>query len=120
MSVLKFIIDTQLPQMLAAYFRQKGFDAIHTTHFPEGHLLQDAEISKIAIKDNRIVVTKDSDFPDSFFLKGPPPRVIYLRFGNTKNRELTALLEARWKTVEYLLAENSGMIVLNQEQIISY
>jgi predicted nuclease of predicted toxin-antitoxin system len=49
--------------MLATYLRWKGFDAIHTTHFPEGHLLQDADISKIAIEGERVIITKNSDFP---------------------------------------------------------
>ncbi|WP_460908727.1 DUF5615 family PIN-like protein [Spirosoma areae] len=52
--------------MLATYLRWKGFDAIHTTYFPDGHLLQDADIAKIATEDNRIIVTKDSDFPVRF------------------------------------------------------
>ena len=106
--------------MLATYLRWKGFDAIHTTHFQEGHLLQDAEIAKIAIEENRIIVTKDTDFPDSFFLKGPPPRLVYLRLGNIRNRELTAFLESRWPMIADLLAQNSGMIVLNKELFVSY
>ncbi|SOD89253.1 Predicted nuclease, contains PIN domain, potential toxin-antitoxin system component [Spirosoma fluviale] len=106
--------------MLATYLRWKGFDAIHTTHFPEGHLLQDAEIGRIALEENRIIITKDSDFPDAFFLKGAPPRIVYIRLGNTRNRELTAFLEARWQMIEELLIQDSGMIVLSQEQIISY
>lgn len=106
--------------MLATYLGWKGFDAIHTTHFPDGHLLQDIEIGKIAVDDNRIIVTKDSDFPDLFFLKGAPPRVVYIRLGNTRNRELTAFLEARWSVINDLLLQEAGMIILSQEQIISY
>ena len=106
--------------MLATYLRWKGFDAVHTTHFPEGHLFQDADIAKIATEENRIIVTKDSDFPDSFFLKGPPPRVIYIRLGNIRNRELTAFLETRWLMIHDLLTQDSGMVVLSREQLISY
>lgn len=106
--------------MLATYLRWKGFDAIHTTHFPEGHLLQDADITKITIEEDRIIVTKDSDFPDSFFLKGPPPRIVYLRLGNIRNRELTAFLETRWSVIEGLLAEGAGMLVLSRDQLVSY
>ena len=106
--------------MLATYLQWKGFDAIHTTYFPESHLLQDADIAKIATEENRIVVTKDSDFPDSFFLKGPPPRIIYLRLGNLRSRELTAFLEGRWSMIEELLGQDSGMLVLSQEQLIIY
>lgn len=106
--------------MLATYLQWKGFDAIHTTYFPEGHLLQDADIAKIAIEENRIIITKDSDFPDSFFLKGAPPRIIHLRLGNLRNRELTAFLETRWSLIDDLLGQDSGMLVLSREQLISY
>lgn len=106
--------------MLATYLKWKGFDAVHTTFFPDGHLLQDAQIAEIAITENRIIVTKDSDFPDSFYLKGPPPRIVYLRLGNIRNRDLTAFLEARWPVIQDILMEDSGMIVLNKEQIVSY
>jgi predicted nuclease of predicted toxin-antitoxin system len=61
--------------MLVTYLRWNGADAIHTTHFPEGHLLQNAEIARIAIDEERIIVTKDSDFSDSFFFKGAPPHL---------------------------------------------
>jgi predicted nuclease of predicted toxin-antitoxin system len=106
--------------MLATYLRWKGFDAIDTTHFPEGHLLQDAEIGKIALDENRIIVTKDSDFPDAFFLTGSPPSIIFIRLGNTRNRELTAFLEKRWSVIQDLLTQGSGMVVVSQMQIISY
>ena len=106
--------------MFATYLRWKGFDAIHTTHFSDGHLLQDAAINTIAIEEERIVVTKDADFPDSFFLKGPPPRVIYIRLGNLRNRELTAFFETRWTAIEDLMQQDSGMIVVSRGQQISY
>ena len=41
---MKFLIDTQLPPKLAKYLSSKGYDAIHTTFFPNGHLLGDDEI----------------------------------------------------------------------------
>ena len=106
--------------MLATHLRWKGFDAIHTTHFPEGHLLQDADIRKIAVEEDRIIITKDADFPDSFFLKGSPPRIVYLQLGNTRNRELTAFLETRWPVIQTLLDENPGMLVVSWAQLISY
>ncbi len=106
--------------MLVTYLRWKGVDAIHTTHFPDGHLLQDAEIARIAVAEERIVITKDSDFPDVFFLKGPPPRVVYLRLGNMRNRDLTAFLETRWSLLNDLLEHEAGMVILDRDQLVSY
>ena len=60
--MLKFIIDTQLPPKLAKYLRDKDLPTVHTTYYPNGYLLDDRAIVEIAIRENRIIVTKDSDF----------------------------------------------------------
>lgn len=72
MSLLKFIVDTQLPPVLATYLRRKGLDATHTTHYPEAQFLSDSQIRKIAVEEDRIVITKDDDFADYFWAKGAP------------------------------------------------
>ena len=59
---LNFIIDTQLPPILAEILSKKGYNAIHTTHFKNGHLLNDTQIRKIAVQEERIIITKDKDF----------------------------------------------------------
>lgn len=90
---MNFIVDTQLPPRLAAFLRSKGHDCIHTTHFPEGHLLDDAEIIVIAVENDRTVITKDSDFSDYYYLKGAPPKVLLLQFGNISNNDLLQYFE---------------------------
>ena len=62
----RFIIDTQLPPVLAAFFRREGYDAVHTTAFNKGHLLAAETIRQIAVQQERIVVTKDTDLPEYF------------------------------------------------------
>ncbi len=91
--MLKFIIDTQLPPKLAKFLCDKGFSAIHTTYFPNGHLLDDKFIIQIAIHEDRIIITKDSDFLDNFLIHGVPPKVLMLQFGNISNAELLSLFD---------------------------
>ncbi len=71
--MLRFIVDTQLPAALAVYLSGYDLDAIHTTFYPAGHLLKDREIREKAVAEDRIIITKDSDFFDYFFVKGAPP-----------------------------------------------
>jgi len=59
---MRFIVDTQLPPGLARFLELKGHDCIHTTHFDNGHLLQDADIIAIAIDQRRTIISKDADF----------------------------------------------------------
>jgi predicted nuclease of predicted toxin-antitoxin system len=67
---MKFLIDAQLPRRLAAQLRQAGLEAIHTLDLPDGNRTTDRVINKLSIKEQYIVVTKDSDFVESFLLNG--------------------------------------------------
>ena len=55
-----------------------------------------------------------------FFLKGPSPRIVYLRLGNVRNGDLTAFLEIRWPTIQALMDQAAGMLVVSREQLVSY
>lgn len=55
----------------------------------------DLEIWKFA-KDNEFhIVTFDADFVDIQQLNGFPPKIIWLRIGNTSTKEVTRLLNLR-------------------------
>ena len=118
--MLKFLVDTQLPPVLATFLRRKGYDAIHTTHFPHGHLLTDGQIETIAIGEGRIIITKDNDFPESYFKKGTPPRVLHLALGNIRNNELIDLLDQQISAIEQYFNEGAEMVAISSSQIIIY
>ena len=117
---MKFLIDTQLPPKLATYLRSKGFHSIHTTYFENGHLLDDKRIIEIAIQENRIIVTKDSDFLDNYLLKGSPPKVLLLEFGNLTNKKLISYFENHLQLVIQTFEEESNLVVFRQDEIIGY
>lgn len=48
----------------------------------------DLEIWNYAYKNNYTVVTFDSDFIELANLKGSPPKIIWLRFGNASNLKI--------------------------------
>jgi predicted nuclease of predicted toxin-antitoxin system len=118
--MLKFIIDTQLPPLLARYFTSKGCHAIHTTYFPNGHLLSDKRIVEIAREDNRIIVTKDSDFYDNYLINGAPPSVLILQLGNCSNKDLVTLLDHNLDAILHLFEDNADIIIIDKQKIITY
>ena len=91
---MKFIIDAQLPYALSMHLKQKGFDIIHTDDLPNKELTTDNEIREISIKEDCIVVTKDSDFLDSYYIKGIPSKLLLVSTGNIKNKVLFNLFES--------------------------
>jgi len=115
-----FIIDTQLPPALARWLKAKGFDAIHTTDFPDGHLMTDAEIQAISIREDRIVVTKDNDFYENFLLRGMPPRVLLLQFGNCSNHNLLSQFDKFFNQVQECFEQGAGLVLFTWNKIAEY
>ena len=72
---MKFIIDAQLPFILSRFLLKKGLDVIHTDNLPLKERTSDNEIRLISLNENRIVITKDSDFLDSFYIKNVPSKL---------------------------------------------
>ena len=118
--MIKFFVDTQLPPVLAKYLAEKQFDTIHTTDFPDGHLLQDREIVRIAIAENRIVITKDSDFLDNYLLKGAPPKILLLKLGNTSNQDLLHFIDLYLQQVIAQFEAQADVILLSKTELIMY
>jgi predicted nuclease of predicted toxin-antitoxin system len=63
---VNFIVDAQLPRRLTYRLRDAGHDALHTLDLPDGNRTSDEEINKLSHRDSRVVITKDTDFVDSF------------------------------------------------------
>lgn len=117
---MKFLVDTQLPISLANFFVLKGFDCIHTTFFKDGHLLKDSTIRQKATSEGRIVITKDSDFSDYFFVKGSPPSILLVVIGNTKNQELLAITERLLDAIVESFEAGFGLVVLGKQDVTAF
>jgi predicted nuclease of predicted toxin-antitoxin system len=69
---MKFLADAQLPRRLVLRLLEAGHDAVHTLDLPNGNRTSDASVNAISIAEQRVVITKDSDFVDSFLLQKLP------------------------------------------------
>ena len=97
---MKFIVDAQLPRRLAHELTAAGHDAKHTWDFPSGNRATDREISEAAIREDRVIVTKDHDFVTFFQLRGAPPKLLLISTGNISNDALSKLLGANIAALE--------------------
>ena len=90
---MKFLVDAQLPRRLARWLPAGGHDAVHTRDLPGGNRSLDATINEISIREQRVVVTKDEDFVDTFLLRHQPYKLLLFATGNIRNRELERLFQ---------------------------
>lgn len=98
--MIKFIIDAQLPYSLSLMLKKQGLDVIHTDDLPKKELTSDNEIRNIAKAQNRIVITKDNDFFDSYIINKSPKRLLLISTGNIVNKDLFRLFE---KNIELII-----------------
>lgn len=88
---MKFLVDAHLPRRLAISLNNAGHDAIHTLELPEGNASTDSQINTISINEQRVVITKDSDFVNTFLLTQRPYKLLLISTGNITNMELEKL-----------------------------
>lgn len=114
---MKFIVDAQLPKSLARLLRELGHDAIHTLELPTRNRTGDDEINKISINDQRVLISKDSDFYDSYFGKKEPFKLLFLTCGNIRNADLLQLFRHNIATIELELS-NADVVEMNSTALI--
>lgn len=111
---MKFLLDAQLPPSLTKLFADKGYDCIHTLNLESGNDTPDKIINKISVDEQRILITKDSDFYHSFIIRNEPYKLIMVRLGNISKKELLQFFNDRFdEIIEKIKIED--MILLNKE-----
>jgi len=114
---MKFFVDAQLPYQLCQLLKVKGHDVKHTDDLPTKERTLDSVIRKLVQKEKRILITKDSDFANSFYLQRSPKKLLMITTGNIKNKELFALVENNidqivkmFKIYDLIEVDNYGII----------
>ena len=102
---MKLLIDAQLPRRLVREFAAVGVDALHPLDLPRGNRTPDAELTALALREGRIVMTKDADFVASFWLHRRPEKLLLISTGNISNDALWQLLSANLGALESALAQ---------------
>ncbi len=115
---MKFLIDAQLPSSLAEFLRRRGVDSIHTLDLPKSNKTSDAEICAIAKDENCIVVTKDSDFIESYLLTATPSKILIVNTGNIKNSKLLQLFEIALDEILTSLKESNYVEIMEDKIVV--
>jgi predicted nuclease of predicted toxin-antitoxin system len=116
---MNFLIDAQLPRRLSRWLKAEGHDAIHTLDLPTGNRTEDTRINALSIREQRVVVTKDTDFVDTFLLQRAPCKLLLVATGNIANPELVRLFEDNLDAIVQAL-ETSDFVELGRDSLISH
>ncbi|MDP9312863.1 MAG: DUF5615 family PIN-like protein [Chloroflexota bacterium] len=104
---MNFLVDAQLPRRLASRLREAGHDVVHTLDLSQGNRTTDNEINDISEREQRIVITKDADFINSFLIVRKPYKLLLISTGNITNAELEMLFVPAIPTIITMFATYS-------------
>ncbi|HLP92723.1 MAG TPA: DUF5615 family PIN-like protein [Saprospiraceae bacterium] len=115
---MTILIDAQLPKSIGQYFATNGCTIIHTTLLPLGNATSDQWLIEEAEKRNAVVITKDSDFLHSFLLHKKPPKLVLVKVGNMRLKEIKWLFESNSGQIISLLADYS-LIEIHPDRLVA-
>ena len=104
---MRFLVDAQLPRRFAHRLREAGHDALHTLDLPGQNATPDAEITRLADAERRVIVTKDADFVTGHLVRRAPARLWLVSTGNLSNAALDALVLPHLGAVVGALADGA-------------
>ena len=114
---MRFLVDAQLPRRLALWLQQRRHDAVHTLHLAQRNRTPDPSLLALANQDQRVLITKDTDFAISHELGQGPPKLLLVTTGNIHNDELLELF-ARHEEMLFRLLDQHTFIELSRRQLI--
>ena len=103
---MQFLIDANLPYRFDLW-RGPAFTHV----FDLDDTWTDSEIWSHAREKDFVIVSKDADFSVRIILAEPPPRVIHIRVGNMKMRELHGFIARVWPQATELIASHKLVII---------
>jgi predicted nuclease of predicted toxin-antitoxin system len=113
---MKFVVDAHLPPSLCALLQAAGHDAIHTSQLTAQNRTPDEILNELSLREQRVVVTKDSDFYHSHLLHGKPWKLLLIRTGNIRTSDLKALFRTHLSAILAALEQNS-LVELDRQKV---
>jgi len=90
---VKLLFDHNLSPRLVRQLADIFLHCAHVRDFSLHHA-DDIAIWQFAIENDFMIVSKDSDFHQLAFVKGPPPKVVWIQRGNCDTEAIRRLLHA--------------------------
>jgi len=115
---MKFLVDAHLPRGLCTLLSRNGHDAVHTRDLPDKNATKDGVINRISFADQRVVISKDTDFFYSHVILGRPWKLLLVRTGNISALELVALFDRNLPAVEAAL-EKFSLVEIDRMSVTS-
>jgi predicted nuclease of predicted toxin-antitoxin system len=106
---MKFLLDAHIPASLKVYF--EGHEVLHTSDLEHGNLTSDGSINTLSLMKDLVLITKDSDFYYSYITSRRPYKLVLVKLGNMRLKDLKIYFQKNADTVIKHLNHSSFLIL---------
>ncbi len=111
---MRLLIDENLSERLVSSLADLFPDSLHVRLLGLAGT-RDETLWSLARREGCVLLTRDEDFLQLSLVRGAPPKVILLRFGNCSTAQVSALLRASASTLRAFI-EHPELTFLELEQ----
>ena len=108
---MKLLLDENLAPQLAASLQSFFPDSVHVRDVGLKSA-SDLDVWEYARAHGFAVVSKDWDFQQLSFVRGAPPKVVWIRRGNCSVRELEELLRSHIEVIKAFGDDREAAVLL--------
>jgi predicted nuclease of predicted toxin-antitoxin system len=108
---MQFLCDVHISYKLVNAIESLGFKCIHVNAILDKWYTKDGAISAFADENDFILITKDVDFRNSFFVNKKPKKLIKINLGNVTNQELITVFSKNIESFSKLSITYSNFLI---------
>ena len=113
---MRFLCDVHISYKVVKFLSEIGHEVVHVNQILDKWNTKDKDICNYADANGLIVITKDYDFRDSFFLRNTPRKLIKINLGNSSTLDLIQLLSENIGAIERLDIKSSFLIEMGKNK----
>lgn len=99
---MQFLCNVHISLKIVKFLNSKNYNCIHVNSILDKWYTKDSAMANYSDENDLILITKDADFRDSYFLKNTPKKLLKINLGNISNSELITIIETNLDKIEKL------------------
>lgn len=114
---MKFLCDVHISYKLCKLLVSLGFESIHVNDILNKSETKDSDLCKYADKNDYVIISKDSDFRNSFFVQQTPKKLIKINLGNIPNHEILRIFADNIESIRKLNNKQNFLLEIDSDNI---